>query len=90
MPGVTHKDILLAMRPLVVDGLNEIGSLAVKESTNVNPVLGAVTSAVIDVLFTEEHVNVVLGKLHDGLVRLFGDDYPTLVNADKIVWEDDR
>ena len=90
MSGVAHKDVLLSLRPLVVDGLNEIGELAVKEAAGINPILGTVTGAVVDALFTDEHINLVLDKLHSGLVRLFGDDYPTLVTADKITWEDER
>ena len=52
MSGVAHKDVLLSLRPLVVDGLNEIGELAVKEAAGINPILGTVTGAVVDALCT--------------------------------------
>lgn len=87
---MSHVDVLRALEPVAEGMLEDLRANATDKATSVSPILGTVVSAVLSEIVTIDNVRAIVDRLHLALVNLFGDDYPTHVSAEKIVWEDDR
>jgi len=84
---LTPEQVRQALEPFARRQVGELVDLAHASASTVHPKLGELSSLVLGWAIEAGAVSKALDLLHDILITLYGDDYPTLIKTDAVEFE---
>lgn len=84
------EDLRLLLEKYARACTGELIEATLKAASDAHPMLGQLASVLMAEVLTEETRARIVGHLEQLLIEVLGDDYPTKIEANRVVIEDNR